>query len=95
MQEKQEQGHSIAEFNKMEIESQKLASVHAENVKASMTVQVHHLKEENDLETMKMTLEKKQKLAEMKRDEMLEKRVETAHHLGAKRSPSKDQAPPM
>lgn len=84
-----------ADQNKKEREQQVVAKAKSANHKVTMTVRVQKLKQENELETLKMSLEKKLKLAEMKRDEMIEKRIETAAQFGARRSPSKEQAPDL
>ena len=84
---------AMADQNKKELEQQVVAKAKSANNKVTMTVKVQKLKQENETEIRKMSLEKKLKLAEMKREEMIEKRIETAAQFGARRSPTKDQAP--
>lgn len=93
MEEKINEVHSMAEQKKKELDHRTKVKAMAENIKVSNIVETHKLKMTNEKEMLEMQIVKKLKLADMKREELLEKKVEIAHEMGQKRSPSKEDAP--
>lgn len=93
MEEKMQHAHYSAEKKKKELEHQTIVKAQAENIKVTQVVETQKLKEQNEKEMLEMQIVKKLKLADMKREELLEKKAEIAHDMGQKRSSSKDDAP--
>lgn len=84
---------TMADQKRQELNKQVVTDAKHEINKVKMTVSYQKLKEENELQIKKLQMEKKQKLAEMKREEILERKVEHAIEVGQRKSPFKDSAP--